>query len=266
MYILFPNYIFCDRILKYLFIFLGKGREKLKRHIDPGIFIVLIAMFAFNLLDGRFSNPMDFLINIIMLLPAIIIGISFHEFAHGFVSYKLGDPTPKLQGRLTINPVAHMDPFGFIALLFAGFGWGIPVQIDPRYYKHRRRDEILVGLAGVTMNFVIAIVFAFIIKILISGGFSFMGGTFGQVLVDILINIVFINIVLMVFNLLPVPPLDGFGILTNIFKLDTKSWYYKIYDKGFIILLILIVLGVTDKVISPLISFIYSLIVNNIIF
>ncbi|MDD4378197.1 MAG: site-2 protease family protein, partial [Eubacteriales bacterium] len=89
---------------------------------------------------------------------------------------------------------------------------------------------------------------------------------FGQVLVDILINIVFINIVLMVFNLLPVPPLDGFGILTNIFKLDTKSWYYKIYDKGFIILLILIVLGVTDKVISPLISFIYSLIVNNIIF
>ena len=85
----------------------------------------------------------------ILMLPGIIIGLSFHEFAHAWVSDKLGDPTPRRQGRVTINPLAHIDWMGFLALLLVGFGWGKPVQIDPGYYKHRRRDEFLVGIAGV---------------------------------------------------------------------------------------------------------------------
>ena len=96
----------------------------------------------------------------LLMLPGIIIGLSFHEFAHAWMSDKLGDPTPRRQGRVTINPMAHIDPIGFLALLLVGFGWGKPVQIDPGYYKHRRRDEFLVGIAGVTMNLLIAVIFS----------------------------------------------------------------------------------------------------------
>ena len=96
----------------------------------------------------------------LLMLPGIIIGLSFHEFAHAWMSDKLGDPTPRRQGRVTINPMAHIDPIGFLALLLVGFGWGKPVQIDPGYYKHRRRDEFLVGIAGVTMNLLLAIAFS----------------------------------------------------------------------------------------------------------
>ena len=202
----------------------------------------------------------------LLILPGIIIGLSFHEFAHGIVSYKLGDPTPKLQGRLTINPAAHIDPFGFLTLLIAGFGWGVPVEIDPRYYKHRRRDEMLVAFAGVVMNLLIAIVFSFILKILFIVSPPWMMGTFGDILLDVLSYVVYINVVLMVFNLLPVPPLDGFGILTEIFNLRKYSWYYQVYDKGFFILLILIIFNVTDIVLVPCVSFVYQLLVDLIIF
>lgn len=237
----------------------------MKKMFNPGILIILCAMVLLDVLNGRFENPMDFIMNTIMLLPAIVIGLSFHEFAHGIVSYKLGDPTPKIQGRLTINPAAHIDPFGFIALIFAGFGWGVPVQIDPRYYKHRRRDEALVAIAGVTMNLLIAIVFAFLVKLILVTSPVWLSGKFGEVLIEVLMNVVIVNIVLLVFNLLPVPPLDGFGLITQMFKLENTEFYWKIYDKGFFILLALIMLGVTDKVISPIINLIYGLILNGII-
>lgn len=238
----------------------------MKRFIQSPAFIIIIALVVLNFLDGEFSDPAGWLIDKLILLPGIVIGLSFHEFAHGIVSYKLGDPTPKLQGRLTINPAAHMDPFGFVALLFAGFGWGIPVEIDPRYYKHRRRDELLVSLAGVVMNFFIAIVFAFGMKLLFITNPGWLSGSLGEIVVEILMNVISINLVLMVFNLLPVPPLDGFGILTELFDLRKYSWYYQVYDKGFLILLVLILLGVTDKVLGPAVSFLLGWVINTIIF
>ena len=143
---------------------MGKEKETLKRFFNPTVIFILLLFIGLNFINGAFSNPMDWLMSKLLILPGILIGLCFHEFAHGAVSCALGDPTPKLQGRLTINPAAHLDPFGFLALLLAGFGWGVPVQIDPRYYKHRRRDELLVALAGVAMNLLIAIVFSFIIK------------------------------------------------------------------------------------------------------
>ena len=97
----------------------------------------------------------------ILTLPGIILGLSLHEFAHAWMSDRLGDPTPKRQGRLTINPLAHIDWIGFIALLFVGFGWGKPVMIDPGYYKNRRLGEFLTGIAGVTMNLIIAVILSF---------------------------------------------------------------------------------------------------------
>ena len=196
----------------------------------------------------------DMILTKILMLPGIIIGLSFHEFAHAWVSDKLGDPTPRRQGRVTINPLAHIDWMGFLALLLVGFGWGKPVQIDPGYYKHRRRVEFLVGIAGVTMNLLLAIAFSIPARALIK---AFSGPSVSDFVYNIyliIFYIVSINIVLMVFNLIPCPPLDGWGILTQIFRLDRYSWWYKVYQYGTWILLALIVFNVTDLILTPLVS------------
>ena len=227
---------------------------------NPMLPIILIfAMLAINsLLRGGYSNPMDWIMEKLMILPGILIGLSFHEFGHAYVSTKLGDPTPKLQGRVTINPLAHIDPVGMVCLLFCGFGWGIPVQINPTYYKNRRRDEILVGFAGVAMNLILAIVFSLLVRV---GTMSYqvIGAEAGSILTQILVNVVAINVVLMVFNLLPVPPLDGFGIVTNLFHLEKYSWYQQYYQWGYFILIFLVLLGVVSAILGPVTSFIMKL-------
>ena len=198
----------------------------------------------------------DIILTKILMLPGIIIGLSFHEFAHAWVSDKLGDPTPRRQGRLTINPLAHIDWMGFLALLLVGFGWGKPVQIDPGYYKHRRRDEFLVGIAGVTMNLLLAVIFSIPARAMVR---AFSGAPASDLVYNIylmLFYIVSINVVLMIFNLIPCPPLDGWGILTQIFRLDRYSWWYKVYQYGTWILLALIVFNVTDLIITPLVTLI----------
>ena len=184
--------------------------------------ILVVLLFGMNLVNGGFSNPLDWLMDKLIMLPAIIIGLSFHEFAHGAMSHLLGDPTPKAQGRLTINPAAHIDPFGFLALMVAGFGWGVPVQIDPRYYKNRRRDEFLVSIAGVTMNLLLAVGFSLLIRVLVSSEAAWLQGNIGTVLFEMLFYVVSVNLVLMVFNLIPVPPLDGFGHLNACSKRDAE--------------------------------------------
>lgn len=198
----------------------------------------------------------DIILTKILMLPGIIIGLSFHEFAHAWVSDKLGDPTPRRQGRVTINPLAHIDWMGFLALLLVGFGWGKPVQIDPGYYKHRRRDEFLVGFAGVTMNLLLAVIFSIPARAMVR---AFSGAPASDLVYNIylmLFYIVSINVVLMIFNLIPCPPLDGWGILTQIFRLDRYSWWYKVYQYGTWILLALIVFNVTDLIITPLVTLI----------
>ncbi len=237
----------------------------MKKFFSTEMLVLLVLLFGMNLVNGGLQNPLDWLMDKLMMLPAIIIGLSFHEFAHGMVSHLLGDPTPKLQGRLTINPLAHIDPFGFLALMIAGFGWGVPVQIDPRYYKHRRRDELLVSLAGVTMNLLLAIAFTFVMKILITTNASWLLGSVGSVVFEMILYIISINLVLMVFNLIPVPPLDGFGIVTELFNLRKYDWYWKVYQNGFPILMVLILLGVTDRILSPCVNFMFDLIWNTII-
>ncbi len=193
------------------------------------------------------------------MLPGIILGLSFHEFAHAWVSDKLGDPTPRRQGRVTINPLAHIDWIGFLALLLVGFGWGKPVQIDPSYYKNKRRDEFLVSIAGVTMNLILAIIISIPAKLMIK--------TFTAGASDLMYNVylilfyaVTINLVLMIFNLIPCPPLDGWGIITQLFGLDKYDWWYKVYQYGTWILLALIVTNLTDRIITPLVTMMINLI------
>lgn len=211
-------------------------------------FFIIILFFLIN---------NESIINKLLFLPGIIIGITFHEAAHGYVSHWLGDPTPKNQGRLSLNPLAHIDPMGFIALLLVGFGWGKPVMIDPRYYKKPKRDELLVSLAGVTTNLIIAILFAIIQILIIDTGFAYSLGASWNVINVIIQYIVFVNLVLMCFNLLPIPPLDGFSVLTQIFDLRRYDWYYKVYSNGFFILMLLVFIGALDGFLDKSVTFFY---------
>lgn len=226
--------------------------------------LIIGTMIVINFIDGSFGSFNDWAYRQLLMLPGIIIGLSFHEFAHGYVSYKCGDPTPRYQGRLTVNPAAHIDVIGFMCLLFAGFGWGKPVQIDSRYYKHPRLFEFLVSIAGVTMNLIIAIICAFILKGMIAGGIS-ENSLILQILTEIIKYTMMINLVLMVFNLIPVPPLDGFGILTQIFNLRKYNWYDTVYRNGFFFLLFLVFFNVIGKILNPSISFLLDIMYKIII-
>jgi len=166
---------------------------------------------------------------LIYLIPAILIAVSLHEFAHGYVSYKLGDPTPKATGRLSLNPLAHLDPVGTICLLFFRFGWAKPVQVNPYYYKDKRKGMALVGLAGPMMNFLIALICAFVMGIIL----KVTGGYAGDVTVFIFKLFQYsyiINIGLGVFNLIPFPPLDGAKIVGAVLP-EEKYFKYMKYER-----------------------------------
>ena len=223
------------------------------KNINPAILIMIFLLLGNKMLASGQSLG-DWLYMQLLMLPGIVIGLTFHEAAHGYMSAWLGDPTPRLQGRLSLNPLKHIDPIGFICLFFAGFGWGRPVEINPMYYKHKRSDELLVSLAGVVTNFAIAVIAALIYRNM--PNFTFLTNFPGlwYAIAYVLYFTISINIVLMIFNLLPVPPLDGFGVVTQLFNLSKYDWYYKLYNNGMLILMLLIVLNITDIVINPLYS------------
>lgn len=235
-----------------------------RRDMMP-LFIVIAAMIVLNILNGDFSDFGSWVYRQLLMLPGIVIGLTVHEFAHGLVSDRCGDPTPRAQGRMTLNPAAHIDLIGFLCLFFAGFGWGQPVQIDPRYYKHRRMDEFLVSIAGVTMNFIVAVALAFVLRLIMHSGSAFFSTTTGDVILNMVQYGIFINLVLMIFNLIPVPPLDGWGILTQIFDLEKYRWYPIVYQNGFYILLALILFNVTGLILDPAINGIWSWMLNTIV-
>ena len=181
-------------------------------------------------MSSLFSDPAGFLLNALMILPGIVIGLSFHEFAHAWMSDRLGDPTPRMQGRVTISPFAHIDPMGFLMLFLFRFGYGRPVQVNPSYYKHRRRDDILVSLAGVTMNFFLAIFFGAVYLVMLRH-------------LNVTNEIMVININLMVFNLLPIPPLDGYNVIRDLFLHKNINFFWKFEQYGWLILIVVLVSG-----------------------
>lgn len=202
-----------------------------------------------------FSNPLLFVVYIIALFMAIAV----HEFSHALVADHLGDPTPRLQGRLKLNPLVHIDNFGLIFLLFFGFGWGKPVQFDPYNLKHPRKDAALISIAGPVSNFIMAILLSLILRlfILLNQSFLYTISSF------ILIPFISLNVVLGVFNLLPIHPLDGFKIVGGILpEAKSKEWY-QLERYGMIFLLMLILpLGrssMLDLIIRPAVSFLMQL-------
>ena len=228
-----------------------------RNNIDISFIVIIVILAGSSIRNGAFSDPREWFLDKLLLVPAIIIGLAMHEFAHAAVAYKLGDDTPKIQGRVTINPLAHIDWMGLAALFFCGFGWGQPVQINPFNFKKRRRDELFTALAGVVMNLLIAALFTLICKLLImtAGTTWIVETTIGTGIWTMLLYIVQINLVLMIFNLIPCPPLDGFNVLANIFGFGNTETYWKIYSYGNWILVALIIFGVTSIVITPCVNF-----------
>ena len=191
----------------------------------------------------------------IISIPGLFIAIIFHEVAHGYVAYRLGDPTAKREGRLTLNPLKHIDIVGFIFLLIFKFGWAKPVPINPLYFKNRKRDILLVSIAGPLTNLAIA----FILAILI----SFIGITNG-IITQMIVIAIWYNIMLGIFNLLPFPPLDGSKIVASLLPEKYETLFYK-YEKYFyFILIILIVTDTVDKILGPFINIALSVLLKII--
>ncbi len=183
-------------------------------------------------------------------LPAILIALSLHEFGHAAMATKMGDPTPRLQGRLTLNPMAHLDPLGTIFIIMTliggfGFGWGKPVQTNPAYYSNYRAGRILVAVAGPAMNLCLAMLAIGVAYLLFLGGvlLSSYAQTF-------LIAFIFINIALMIFNLLPIPPLDGGHVLEMMLPWQQQRAFQRFAPYGLLVMLGLMWLGLLSVIIG----------------
>lgn len=198
---------------------------------------------------------MDYIINKLIMVPIVLIALTFHEFCHGWVSTKLGDPTPRLTGRLTLNPMASLDPVGTILMILTGFGWAKPVQINPSYYKNPKNGMAITAAAGPLSNLLLAAAAMLIYTVFVILNYKL--GWFGNTIYGIssfIIRFVSVNLSFMVFNLIPIPPLDGSRIL-GIF-LSNKS-YFKLqqYERYSMIIIILLSLsGAFSRIIGTGVS------------
>ncbi len=207
----------------------------------------------------------------IMLVPALL-AVTFHEVAHGYVAEKFGDPTARLLGRLTLNPVKHLDPIGTLALLVFGFGWARPVPVNYGNLRNPKRDMIWVALAGPGINFSLALLSALLLKglSLLSGIGAAQGNLLGMMLEPIGLMTAFslyINIILGVFNLLPIPPLDGGRVLSGLLPQKQADLLSRLEPFGFVLIIFLIFF--TDLwrlVLSPIISNITGVLAGSQVF
>lgn len=196
----------------------------------------------------------------IFKLIVLVFSVVVHEISHGFVAERLGDPTARRAGRLTLNPVAHIDLFGSIILpllmAMAGgvvFGWAKPVPVDPRYFKHRDRDMALVSAAGPLSNLTLAAVFSVFFRLTP----FFLTGSMGVALQGLFAIIVITNVSLAIFNLVPIPPLDGSGVLMALLPSSAHQFRAFLQRYGMIVFLVFVFLGLS--LVSPIIEFVARL-------
>ena len=201
-----------------------------------------------------FDDFGGFLIRAIVSMPGIIIAMVVHEWAHARVAYALGDYTPKLDGRLTLNPAAHVDLFGLLMLFLVHFGWAKPVRINPSNFSNPRRDDILVSLAGPMSNLITAFLTLIVIILMLKFDAPMTEGA-----ATVLQMIMIININFAIFNMLPIPPLDGSQILRNLLPYELAYRFAQLERYSFLILIIFLMTPILSYVFVPLQRFILGI-------
>lgn len=203
----------------------------------------------------------ELILQIIIIAPPALLAITFHEFCHGYVAWKLGDPTAQSLGRLTMNPLKHLDPIGVLALFLIKIGWARPIPVNASYFSNPVKDMMWVAIAGPAANLLLAAASAILVRI--------MSATAGMWPPFILTPVyqmanysTFINLLLAFFNLLPIPPLDGSRIITAFLPAGPANFFYKLEKFGFVIILGLFYLGIIPKIIFPITNFAHRLIIG----
>ncbi len=235
-------------------MFFGNGFDRKTMYIILAIFVAISLM----------GVGAGFWVETLLTIPAVVIAMTFHEFAHAWAADRFGDTTPRAQGRLTLNPASHIDPFGFILLLFAGVGWGRPVMINPNQFtsnKSRATCEALVSLAGPLMNFILAILFTIVYYLLehFAPATQIIG-----IIAFLVLYTIYINIGLGVFNLIPLPPLDGEKIFRNILPYRAIEWLERNEYTLQFVFMILWITGLLGNIVTPVVGFLSNLLFSGI--
>jgi Zn-dependent protease len=203
------------------------------------------------------------LIEFIFTLPALLISLTIHEWAHAYTAYKLGDNSQKALGRLTLDPFSHIDPMGFICIALFGFGWGKPVVFDDRNFKNKSKGNMLVALAGPLSNIIMAVLCTLILKVLVMLNFaSFDYPTVisvTSIIGRMLLLTIGFNIVFGIFNMIPIPPFDGSKVLFYFLPGKYKNIMYMLERYSFIIIIVILVTNIASIIISPIVNFIYTI-------
>lgn len=199
----------------------------------------------------------------ILTIPAILIGFTFHEYAHAKMADKLGDKTPRFQGKLTLNPFVHIDPLGFLFILIAGIGWAKPVETNPSVFKKYYKDDLKVSLAGPLANLIVAVVAAVIYGIYLRVIFPIIGnGTLAMVLREIISYTLSVNVMLFVFNLIPLPGFDGAHIVRDLWPKTFYKYEGTMQKYRYIILLVILFLPIVSKIIFKPIEIVTNLLLG----
>ena len=237
-------------------------------NIDKRILYAVIAIMVISRIPIFLSNP-NSLLALLISIPGILIAITFHEFAHAKAADKLGDDTPRIEGRLTLNPIDHIDLVGFIMLMTVGFGWGKPVHVNPRNYNRdmsMEKADSLVSIAGPATNFILSIAFTILYFLMVK--FIKSQSTVFLIIMEMIRSTIMINIGLGVFNLIPLPPLDGSKVIKPILPYNAKVWFEKKKKIFYFIFIVLWILetteftNITGRIISPIINLIYTALMN----
>lgn len=206
--------------------------------------------------------------NIIYSLPAIFLAFSFHEYAHAYTANKLGDSTPKNQGRLTLDPLAHVDWIGLLMFSIFGFGWAKPVEINSKNFKNRKTGEILVALSGPLANLfisIISLILIYLYNLLLIRKINTTSLVYSSVILTIMQKIAFLNLVFTFLNLVPIPPFDGYKIIKNLFFRKNYNFFWQLERYSMFILFAFILLNIFDYIVAIPSYYTYSLIERSII-
>ena len=203
------------------------------------------------------TNFAELIPQLILMAPPVLLALTFHEFAHGYVAWRLGDPTAARQGRLSMNPLRHLDPLGTLAFFLIKFGWAKPVPVDPSYFRDPKQGMLLVALAGPLSNLLLAVLSAAAIKLLVPLAMGLdqqgLADTVALPLLIMLVNSVWINLLLCIFNLIPVLPLDGGRIVASFLPARLAYSLHRYEQLGIILIFLLSFTGVLGGIIGPVV-------------